>query len=263
MGMRLGILGCLGLLASTAIVGLGGCGVELEHGLDERQANQIAAVLDANGVSAEKLRDDGTDGWKIVVPKTEMARAFRLLEANDLPRRDRRGMNELLADRSLLPSQSEEQARMELARGVELERTLEHVPGVISARVHLALQANGLDGTAVAGRASVLVRTSGTVSIDSAGVQSLVTGSVQGIVARDVNVVFTGVAPEGNAAPANALAVRSASERGPLTAALASGLALLILLGGALLWTALRLSSQRTREAALPTPQSPPSKRNA
>lgn len=249
------------LLALTVSCFGVGCSVELEHGLDERQANQIAALLDSSGVSAEKVRDDGSDGWKIVVAKTEMARAFRLLEANDLPRRDRRGMSELLAERSLLPSQSEEQARMELARSVELERTLEHVPGVVSARVHLASTTSGpWDPKASPGRASVLLRTSGTPSIDAAGVRALVAGSIAGVVADDVAVVFTTTA--GDAASSPTAPLRAArTERGPLTAVLASGLALLIALGGALLWTALRLSASRGREGLVEL-QSPPSKRN-
>jgi type III secretion protein J len=228
---------------------MAGCTVELEHGLDERQANQIAALLDSNGLSADKQRDDGSDGWKIVVAKTEMARAYRLLEANDLPRRDRRGMSEVLSEKSLLPSQSEEQARMELARSVELERTLEHVPGVMSARVHLALPRAGvLDEGRATGRASVLLRTQGTPSITDDGVKALVAGSIVGVTAQDVAVVFTN-AQAGDAASHDGNAMRaSRSERGPLTAVLASGMALLVLLGGALVWTALRLSSQRTRE---------------
>ncbi len=239
----------------TAALGLflvaAGCGVELEHGLDERQANQIAALLEENGLEAEKLRDEGTDGYKLVVPRTELGRAFKLLEANDLPRRGRRGLTETLADRGLLPSLGEEQARLEVARGVELEHTLEHIPGVISARVHLALPDPGrLDGAHTPARASVLLRTDRELCVPEPRLRALVAGAVAGLDEAAVSVVVAKAEAGGavdDVQPIGPLRV-SRGQKSRVVAIAASGLALLIALGAALLVTALRLS--RSRELA-------------
>jgi type III secretion protein J len=251
--MRRVVLGALCLL-------LWGCGVELEHGLDERQANQIAALLGEQGLSPDKLRDEGADSWKIVVPRAELGRAYALLESYDLPHRGRRGVDELLAERGLLPSAGEEHTRLEAARAAELERTLERVPGVVCARVHLALPDPGrLDGTPAPPRASVLLRTQGQIGIAEAQVRALVAGATAGLSRDAVEVIITGGIAAPPASPTEAVGPLSVArgERGRVVAIAASGLALLVLLGAALLLTALRLSSQRTR-----ADQSAPSNRS-
>lgn len=246
--MRAGfLLACLGIAVSS--LGLAGCSAELEHGLDEREANRIAALLDEHGVSADKARDDGDAAWKIVVPRGELARSFALLESYDLPRRGRRGLEDALADHGLVPSLGEEQARLELARAGELERTLERVPGVISARVHLALPDPAALDDHAAPRAAVLLRTDGRPAIADDQVRALVAGAVSGLDAAQVSVVTAaGPAPAQASATEPVGPVRVArGERGRVVAIAASGLALLLLLGAALLFTALRLVSLRGR----------------
>jgi type III secretion protein J len=244
-----------GLVTQLVVVAaaLAGCGVELEHGLDERQANQITAILDEHGIEADKIRDEGGEGWKIVVPRGALARAFPVLESYDLPKRGRRGLDEALSDRGLLPGVGEEHARLESARGAELERTLERVPGVICARVHLALPDATSLGTQPPPRASVLLRTRGAVAsadIDEAQVRALVSGAITGLKKDAIEVVFVGGQPPTDHAKESVgpLAV-SRAERGRVVAVAASGLGLLVVLGAALLLTALRLSSLRAREA--------------
>ena len=109
-------------------------------GLDERQANEVESVLESAGIAADKVAEDnGANAYKIVVPRAEAGRAFSLLEARDLPRRALRGLSDTFAGGTLLPSPVEDRARYAAALGVELERSLEEIPGVVSARVHLAL----------------------------------------------------------------------------------------------------------------------------
>src|SRR5262245_5036812 len=126
-----------GFLLALA-VGVTGCGVELEHGLDERQANQVASLLETEGISADKVVEDAQGGtFKVVVPRADAPRAFQLLEAHDLPRRGQRGLQETYADGTLLPSGIEERARLASAIQADLERTLQGIPGVTAARVHV------------------------------------------------------------------------------------------------------------------------------
>jgi type III secretion protein J len=232
---------------------LAGCGVELEHGLDERQANEVASVLEAAGVSADKEPEEGqANAYKIIVSRPESGRAFALLESRDLPRRDQRGLSETFKNAGLLPSAVEERARYAAALAAELERSLEGVPGVISARVHLALAPDEpLVGDAAHARAtaSVLLKSERALSLADADVKRLVAGAVNGLSPADVSVVVAGGANAPAAPPFDRVGpVRVAKESRPLVAALAtSGLALILLLSLAVVFASLRLGRLRKR----------------
>jgi type III secretion protein J len=243
-------------LAAVVLLG-GGCGLELEHGLDERQANEIVAVLEQAGVAADKAPEEGqSDAYKIVVPRSEAGRAFALLEARDLPRRGQRGLAETFAKDSLLPSPIEDRARWSAALAAELERTLQRVPGVAAARVHLALPPEEpLVGASAHARptASVLIRSGrGPVGIADADVKRLVAGAVPGLQSADVGVVMAGAALEPAVPPFERVGpLRVARESRTLTATLAtSALGLIVLLALGLAYTAMRLGQLRRRSRA-------------
>jgi type III secretion protein J len=251
----------------SALAGcLTGCGVELEHGLSERQANQVAAVLEAAGVAADKVPEEGSnEAYKIVVPRGEAGRAFALLDARDLPHREQRGLSDTFAAGSLLPSSTEDRARYGAALAGELERTLEGVPGVVAARVHLALPPEeSLVGAAAQSRptASVLLKTAGAPAIGDGDVQKIVAGAVPGLQAADVGVVRAGGAADPTPPPLERVGpLRVARDSRTLAATLAtSGLLVIFLLAVGLVLTALRLGQLRRRVRALdPTP--PPTAR--
>jgi type III secretion protein J len=244
-------------LAFAALLAAG-CGVELEHGLDERQANQVTAVLEEAGIGADKVADDAqgaTGRYKVVVTRAEAARAFSLLEARDLPRRDDKGLAETFAAGGLLPSAVEERARYAAALGAELERTLEALPGVSAARVHLALPAEDpLVGENAHARptAAVLLRTRGPTAptaIAESEIRRLVSGAVHTLQPADVSVVVAASPGDAPAPPLERFGpLRVARESRATLATLAtSGLALVLLLSGAVLVAALRLSALRRR----------------
>ena len=232
-----------------------GCGVELEHGLDERQANQVATVLETAGISADKLAEEGqSNTYKVVVSRAEAARAFQLLETHDLPRRGQKGLAETFADPALLPSTVEERARYAAALGVDLERTLEKLPGVMAARVHLALPAEDPllggagDGARVRPTASVMVKASG-LTISDNDLRRLVAGAVPSLQPADVSVVVAPLAPTSPTPSLDRFGpLRVAHESRTALATLAtSGLVVILLLALAVAVTAFRLSSLRRR----------------
>lgn len=245
-----------------------GCGVELEHGLDERQANEVAAVLEAAGIGADKLPEDGrADAYKIVVARSEAGRAFALLDARDLPRHSMRGLSDTFAGGTLLPSPVEDRARYAAALAAELERSLEELPGVVSARVHLALPPEeSLVGDAAHARptASVLLKTSRPLAISDADLKRLVAGAINGLQAADVSVVTAGGVAEPGAPPFERVGpLRVARDSRTLTAALAtSGLVLVLLLSLGLVFAALRLGQLRRRVRDLERAQAPSLNRN-
>jgi type III secretion protein J len=245
-----------------AVLLAAGCGLELEHGLDERQANQVATLLESQGISAEKAQEDGQSGtYKITVARADSARAFSLLESHDLPRRGQKGLAETFSGGGILPSAVEERARLGAALAAELERTLEGLPGVTSARVHLALpnvDPLGGDGAKPRPTASVMLKTSSALPIGDAEVKKLVSGAVNGLQAADVGVVLATVA-----APAPAVAfdkvgpVRVAHEsRTTLAAFATSTLAIILVLSLVVILCAMRIGSLRKRLRELESPRS-------
>jgi type III secretion protein J len=247
-------------LLASMLLAAGGCGVELEHGLDERQANEVASVLESAGIAADKIAEDGQqNGYKIIVGRAESGRAFALLEARDLPRRALRGLSDTFAGGTLLPSPVEDRARYGAALSVDLERSLEEIPGVVSARVHLALPPDeSLVGEAAHSRptASVLLKTAHALALSDADVRRLVAGAVHGLASADVGVVTAAATVEPGAAPLDRVGpLRVARESRTLTAALAtSGLVIILLLSLGLVFASLRLGQLRRRVRDLERP---------
>jgi type III secretion protein J len=236
---------------------LGACSTNILHGIDERAANDAARALERVGIGVEKLPDEGGAAagagarFTLRVSRGDGARALDLLRALGLPRELRHGFAETYAQPSLIPTPSEERARYVDALAGEIERTLEEVDGVVSARVHLVLEET--DPLAVdakprePARAAVLLTTRpGREPIARADVQRLVAGSVGGLDAAAVAVVFTAApaAPEDEPTVTAMGPLRVApGSRAVLVAGLAVGLGVLALLAALLLVTARRLAA--------------------
>ena len=260
--------------ALGALLGAAGCSTNILHGIDERAANDATAALERAGIGAEKVADEGSSGgtasYTIRVAHGDGTRALDLLRALGLPREKRRGFAETYGQPSLIPTPSEERARYLDATAGEIERTLETVDGVVSARVHLVLEET--DPLAVdtkprsAARAAVLLKARpGAAPIAVADVQKLVAGSVAGLDAGAVGVVITAAADPGEVAaaalaPLGPLRVTPGT-RPLLVGALAVVLLLLALLAVLLLVTARRLAALERAAAdeggRLPGPAAP------
>lgn len=258
------------LAATTAA-----CSTNILHGIDERAANDATAALERAGIGAEKTPDEGTSsgggaGYTIRVAHGDGTRAVDLLRALGLPHDKRRGFAETYGQPSLIPTPSEERARYLDATAGEIERTLETVDGVVSARVHLVLEEN--DPLAVdakpksPARAAVLLKARpGATPISASDVQKLVAGSVAGLDANAVGVVMAPAADPNEAtaaelAPLGPLRITPGT-RPLLVGALVAALALLALLATLLLVTARRLAALERSTAGdgtrLPGPAAP------
>lgn len=119
---------------------LAGCSARIQHGLDERQANEIETVLVERGLAAQKVIEPGKKPtWAIEVEDDQASDAVRILAELGLPKQKTEGFGDVFGKGSLVPSVTEERAMYLQALTGELARTLEAVDGVISARVHLVL----------------------------------------------------------------------------------------------------------------------------
>lgn len=181
-----------------------GCSAAIEHGLDESAANEVVTSLERAGIAASKNRDDsGGDAFVVSVGKSDVVRSMDLLHSLGLPRGRRSGFSEVYKQASLLPTPSEERAKYVEALSGEVVKTLEMVDGVVSARVHLVLPEAptgvlAVDEKAkVTAQAAVLLKILGGKGqpIAEAEVQKLVAGSVPGLDASAVAVVFTAALP--------------------------------------------------------------------
>jgi type III secretion protein J len=257
-------IGRRAVLLAALLLQVTACSANILHGVDERAANEATASLERAGIGAEKVPDEGAAAgagatYTIRVASGDGTRAVDLLRALGLPRDRRRGFSETYSQPSLIPTPSEERARYLDATAGEIERTLESIDGVVSARVHLVLEES--DPLAVdakqktPARAAVLIKARrGSVPIGDLDVQKLVAGSVAGLEPASVGVVMTPAADPGEVAAAALSPVGpiriTPGTRPLLLGAVAGVLVLLALLAGLLLVTARRLAALERTTAA-------------
>jgi type III secretion protein J len=239
------------LLATLAT----GCAVPVAGGLDDTEANRVFVALDRANVDATKEVDPGNEGrWRVAVARDDLPRALSIMREEDLPRRDPPSIIDAVGKGSLVPSEAAEHAQLVAGIAGELERSLEGIDGVLTARVHLNVPApNPLRDTAPPhGSAGVLVEHTGpTPPVSADAIQRLVAGGVAGLIPADVAVVMIPrAAPPGfdagdGLAHVGPIAVTRASMR-QLQAALVALVALVALLAGATLVLYSRLARART-----------------
>jgi type III secretion protein J len=175
-----------------------GCSAQVQHGLDERQANEIQTVLVDRGFEARKRVEDGRPPtWAIEVESAEAADAVRILAELGLPRPHPSGVRELVKP-GLVPDPTEQHALLMEAQSGELARTLEAVDGVVSARVHLVRPQPGRPGTPSAQpKAAVYLRVHPAAAARLAAMgeqlRALVAGAVEGLEASGVTLVISEV----------------------------------------------------------------------
>lgn len=236
-------------LIATALL-LVACQAELEHGLDEAQANAIIVALDAQGIGANKTAEmsGGEEPvFTVTVSPDDVATSLAILRSEGLPRERDPGLGELFGQGSLVPTATEERARMIAALSGELARSIEAIDGVLDARVHIALpqaQMIGLDAPRPRARASVMIRHRGAAPpYEEAAIQRLVAGAIEDMSLDDVAVV-------GVPSTAAATGERQLTQVGPFSVsrssamgvkgALAALLLTNLLLAGGLVWAFLR-----------------------
>jgi type III secretion protein J len=185
-----------------------GCEEQILHDLEESQANRVRVLLGREGISAAKVRESG--GWSISVASSAAAPALALLE--DLRVRTRVAAPQPQSSQSLLQSKEERRQAAERALAWEIEQTLERLPGILEARVHLN---RGRDESSLLPReppvqsASVLLIAQAHAPVEGAQARTLVAGAA-GLKQEEVNVL---VAQRSSAAAEERIA-RGNAERG-------------------------------------------------
>jgi type III secretion protein J len=187
-----------GLLLTAACDGL----KDVVNNLDEFEANEIMVVLEAKGIEATKIPQEGrVVTYTVLVASSDYRDAMRILVANKLPRRRPTGLAEVYpaGGGGLIPTKSEEKAKFLMALQGEIERKLQRLPGVTSAHVTVVHPdkdiVRDLDTPPPPATASVAIVFNayddrGTSLISEADVQKLVAASVEDLKTQNVAVVM-------------------------------------------------------------------------
>ncbi len=183
-------------------ISLSGCASrEIASGLDEQDAEEITVVLKENGVDAQAIRNAGQDRtsaptWSVKLRggSENSVLAWRILEENGLPRQKVKGLAEVFSTTGMIPTASEEKARLLMALSGELSRTLKSIQGIVDARVQIVLPDNSpllQNDQRNPTTASVLVKYRGSQTpLSEDEVKKLVARGIEGLQPENVAVVF-------------------------------------------------------------------------
>lgn len=129
---------CVALALALALVG---CKMSLYGNLNEQEANEMVAVLSAQGIDAAKEPGEGAN-WQVTVSKDDLGTALALLRAQGLPADRYVSLGDVFQKQGLVSTPSEERMRYIHAMSQELSQTLRKIDGVVAARVHVVIPAN-------------------------------------------------------------------------------------------------------------------------
>jgi type III secretion protein J len=218
-------------LAGLGLVLLAACGrAELFGKLSEGQANEMIAVLQRAGITAEK-QDGGEKGWTLTTSKSDFGRAVEILQAQGYPRQDFATLGTVFKKEGFVSSPTEERARLNWGLSQELSRTLTEIDGVVQARVHLALPEDApLAETKAPASASVFIkyRPGTDINAQIGKIKALVVNSIEGLKYENVSVETFAAAP----APVQVAGGPDAETSGGLIALLIAGGALVLAILG-------------------------------
>jgi type III secretion protein J len=187
------------LLAVPPMLMLFACSRSIETGLQEHEAQEITIALRESGIDAfaepdSRGKKDGAF-WQVKIKGggENAVAAWKVLREHGLPHEKVQGLDDVFAKAGMIPTATEEKARLVVGLAGELTRTLRSIPGIVDARVHVVLP----DNTTLIDKkdqnsttASVLVRYRGGRSpLTDAEIRGLVAKGVEGLTGENVNVV--------------------------------------------------------------------------
>lgn len=194
------------LLPLTLLV-LCACRSQIQHGLDERDANEAVAALVARGFDARKVAEKGKKPtWAIDLDDEHATDALRVLTELKLPRPPRTTTRDVAAQAALIETPAAERLRQLEALEGDLEQMIEAMDGVASAGVELAVPAPARPGQAPApSKASALIRVHPgaleRMHHQRDALRALIAAGVEGLKADDVVVMLDPVTSQVPAPP--------------------------------------------------------------
>ncbi len=240
----------------------------------EKEANRILVELEQRGVATPAKTQQTANRntvWVISVPHAQASQARQILVELDLPKESRGGLETMISDAGLIPTKTDERAKLMHAIAQELETTFETYDSVVRARVHVVIPDGNISLTADPEKqpkpsATVLIkhRVSATVAdgdptnvdqkppMTEEDVQQIVAASVEGLNSTDVFVTFT---PTEVTATADASSTTAAEGGGPQNKSLLYQLyAAVVALGALSVFLIVKLVKKPSPTRATPAP---------
>lgn len=188
------------LVALFPLVGCDGP-LNVVHGLNELEANEVLVVLDSQGINGEKVLEEGrVVTWAVQVPGGRSKEALQILVANKLPKARSTGLKDIYGAGSsgLIPTKTEEKAKFLLAMQGEIETMLKSLPGIQNASVSVVVPdkdvIRDIDTPPTPATASVAIvynpDAEGKKPVDEERVQKLVANAVEGLKPDKVQVLM-------------------------------------------------------------------------
>jgi len=178
---------------------------ELQTGLTEHEAQEIVVLLHENGIDAFATKavgeKKGEEKWTVGIRGGDqnLAHAWAVLHENGLPQEKDKSLEDVFANAGMIPTATEEKARLLMGISGEINRTLKSVSGVVDARVLVVLPESSalLDKSErVPPTASVLIKYRGRdLPLSEDDVKKLVARAVEGLQPDNVAVVYKKVEP--------------------------------------------------------------------
>jgi type III secretion protein J len=172
----------------------------LQTGLSEQDAQEIVVLLNENGIDSFAAKGvsekKGEEKWDVMIRGGDqnLARAWRVLEENGLPRQKDKGLEDVFSNSGMIPTATEEKARLLLGVSGEISRALKSVAGVVDAHVLVVMPdvspiLDKSDRTPPT--ASVLLKYRGhDLPLAEDDVKKLVARAVEGLQPENVAVVY-------------------------------------------------------------------------
>jgi type III secretion protein J len=259
------VLGLVGVLLVS------GCSIELQHDLTEQDANEIYVLLEQNGITPIKKKEEGGNEprYSIVVPKADASASARLLREYSLPRTRFGALEAIQKGKGMIPTQVEERAIMLLGIGGEISNALNLVEGVLDARTVVNIpQHNDLTqpDKKPMPSAAVFIKyrlsPEGKPPLAEMQVKAFVAAAIEDLKPENVDVIMTqAVLPDAMTLPADQQLVDVVGIR--VTRATAGSLKAMLAIGGLLIlslvafttWTFMRSSGVRPGRRPRPEAQ--------
>jgi type III secretion protein J len=172
----------------------------LQTGLSEQDAQEVVVLLNENGIEAFATKGvsekKGEEKWDVMIRGGDqnLARAWRVLEENGLPRQKDKGLEDVFANSGMIPTATEEKARLLLGVSGEISKALKSVAGVVDAHVLVVMpDASPLldKSDRTPPTASVLLKYRGhDLPLAEDDVKKLVARAVEGLQPENVAVVY-------------------------------------------------------------------------
>lgn len=152
----------------------------------------MLAVLELNGIEAERAFNAEGSTYQISVDDANVANGIVLLERNGFPRSNYASLGDVFKADGLVTSPFEERARYLYAMNEELAQSISSISGIYDARVHMVLpDSDPLNSKSSNARASVFVyhKVGFDVASVTRKIQLAVANSIDNLAMRDVVVM--------------------------------------------------------------------------